>query len=54
LIDEKVKAIEHTNGIFPNESQHFENSTIPQTKRTAATNRHPRKVIVEDSNLPNK
>jgi integrase len=53
MTEEKVKAIEHTNDIFPSQSRHVENATIPQTKRTAATNHHPRKVFAEQPHSQN-
>ena len=45
LTEEKVKAIDNTKTIFRNRKQHEENTKIPKTRRTAATNTHPRKVI---------
>lgn len=44
LMEDKIKAIQNADGVFKS-SKRKENKTIPKTKRTAATNRHPRKVI---------
>jgi integrase len=44
LTEEKVKAVENTKTVFHSRKPKVENKKIPQTKRTAATNRHPRKV----------
>jgi integrase len=44
LTEEKVKAVENTKTVFHSRKLKVENKKIPQTKRTAATNRHPRKV----------
>ena len=43
--EEKVKAISNTKTVFRSRKPHTENKKIPRTKRTAATNTHPRKVI---------
>lgn len=45
LTEEKVKAIGNTNSVFRKRKLQAENLTIPKTKRTAATNRHPRRII---------
>lgn len=45
LTEEKVKAIGNTKTIFKSDKPHEENMKIPKTRRTAATNTHPRKVI---------
>ena len=45
LTEEKVKAIGNTKTVFRNSKRHEENTKIPRTRRTAATNTHPRKVI---------
>ncbi len=45
LTEEKVKAIDNTKRAFRPRKQREENTLIPKTKRTAATNRHPRKSI---------
>ena len=45
LTEEKVKAVDNTKTVFDSCKPHTENATIPKTKRTAATNKHPRKVI---------
>lgn len=45
LTDDKVKAIGNTKTVFKSRKPHTENKKIPRTKRTAATNTHPRKVI---------
>ena len=45
LTEEKVKAISHTKTVFRSRKPHTENKKIPRTKRTAATNTHPRKVM---------
>ena len=45
LTEEKVKAISNTKTVFRSRKPHTENKKIPRTKRTAATNTHPRKVI---------
>lgn len=45
LTEEKVKAIDNTKTVFRTRKPHAENTKIPRTKRTAATNTHPRKVI---------
>ena len=45
LTEEKVKAIDNTRTVFGNQGPHAENTKIPKTRRTAATNTHPRKVI---------
>ena len=51
LTEEKVRAIANTKNIFDGCQAPAENLTIPKTKRTAATNRHPRKVIqIQDNN----
>ena len=45
LTEDKVKAIGNTKAIFTSHEPYEENKKIPKTKRTAATNTHPRKVI---------
>ena len=45
LTEDKVKAIGNTKNVFNANKRHEENKKIPKTKRTAATNTHPRKVI---------
>lgn len=45
LTEEKVKAISNTKTVFRSRKPHTENKKIPRTKRTAATNTHPREVI---------
>ena len=45
LTEEKVKAIGNTKNVFKGNKPHEENTKIPKTRRTAATNTHPRKVI---------
>lgn len=45
LTEEKVKAVGNTEKVFMERKPQEENKTIPKTKRTAATNRHPRKVM---------
>ena len=45
LTEDKVKAISNTKTVFRSRKPHTENKKIPRTKRTAATNTHPRKVI---------
>ena len=45
LTEEKVKAIGNTKTVFKSDKPHEENKKIPKTRRTAATNTHPRKVI---------
>ena len=45
LTEDKVRAIGNTKDIFTNDKSYEENKTIPRTKRTAATNTHPRKTI---------
>ena len=45
LTEEKVKAIGNTKNVFKGKKPHEENTKIPKTRRTAATNTHPRKVI---------
>lgn len=45
LTEEKVKAISNTKTVFRSRKPHTENKKIPRTKRTAATNTHPRKVM---------
>lgn len=44
LTEEKVKAIGNTGSVFRKRNLQAENLTIPKTKRTAATNRHPRRI----------
>lgn len=43
LTNEKVKAVDNTKKAFRGRKQREENKQIPRTKRTAATNTHPRK-----------
>ena len=45
LTEEKVKAVTNTKTVFKSHKPHEENTKIPKTRRTAATNTHPRKVI---------
>jgi len=45
LSKDKVKAVSNTKIAFKNCKLPTENKNIPKTKRTAATNTHPRKVI---------
>ena len=45
LTEEKVKAIDNTKRAFRPRQPQEENTLIPKTKRTAATNRHPRKSM---------
>ncbi len=45
LTEEKVKAIRNTKNVFKGNKPHEENTKIPKTRRTAATNTHPRKII---------
>ena len=45
LTEEKVKAVGNTKNAFKGNKPHEENTKIPKTRRTAATNTHPRKVI---------
>ena len=45
LTEEKVKAVTNTRNVFKSHKPHEENTKIPKTRRTAATNTHPRKVI---------
>jgi len=44
LMEDKIKAIKNTDDVFKSRRKK-ENKTIPKTKRTAATNTHPRKII---------
>ena len=44
LTNEKVKAVDNTKKAFRGRKQREENKQIPRTKRTAATNTHPRKT----------
>ena len=44
LTEEKIKAVGNTAAVFGNQIQYVENTIIPKTKRTAATNTHPRKI----------
>ena len=45
LTEDKVKAISNTKTVFRSRKPHTENKKIPRTKRTAATNTHPRNGI---------
>ena len=45
LTEEKIKAVTNTKNVFKSHKPHEENTKIPKTRRTAATNTHPRKVI---------
>ena len=45
LTEEKVKAVGNTKAVFKSQMRHEENTKIPKTKRTAATNTHPRRVM---------
>ena len=47
LTKDKVKAVKKTGTTFRCRKKNVENTKIPQTKRTAATNTHPRKVVEE-------
>ncbi len=49
LTEDKMKAISNTQTVFQIGKPHTENETIPKTKRTAATNTHPRKVMDKDN-----
>ena len=44
LMEDKINAVKNTDSEFKTRRRK-ENLTIPKTKRTAATNTHPRKVI---------
>ena len=44
LTNEKVKAVDNTKKAFRGRKQREENKQIPRTKRTAATNTHPRRI----------
>ena len=49
LMEDKINAVKNTDSEFKTRRRK-ENLTIPKTKRTAATNTHPRKVIdIEDN-----
>lgn len=45
LTEEKVKAVTNIRNVFNTHKPHEENTKIPKTRRTAATNTHPRKII---------
>ena len=47
LTEDKIKAIENTQTVFSTRKRPVENNIIPKTKRTAATNTHPRKVTLK-------
>ena len=44
VTEEKVKAVNNTASVFSDSMVHTENRVIARTKRTAATNRHPRRI----------
>ena len=50
LTNEKVKAVDNTKKAFRGHKQREENKQIPRTKRTAATNTHPRKTTFTQDN----
>ena len=50
LTNEKVKAVDNTKKSFRGRKQREENKQIPKTKRTAATNTHPRKTTFTQDN----
>ena len=50
LTEEKVKAIDHTKAVFKDRKLRAENTKIPKTRRTAATNRHPRRILEMQEN----
>ena len=50
LTDEKVKAVDNTKKAFRGRKQREENTQIPRTKRTAATNIHPRRITFTQDN----
>ena len=50
LTNEKVKAVDNTKKAFRGRKQREENKQIPRTKRTAATNTHPRKTTFTQDN----
>ena len=50
LTNEKVKAVDNTKKAFRGRKQREENKQIPRTKRTAATNTHPRRIIFIQDN----
>lgn len=52
LTEEKVKAVCNAQSAFKDCKRGAENRTIPKTKRTAATNTHPRKVIDKGEESP--
>ena len=50
LTNEKVKAVDNTKKAFRGRKQREENKQIPRTKRTAATNTHPRRITFIQDN----
>ena len=50
LTNEKVKAVANTKKAFRGRKQREENKQIPRTKRTAATNTHPRRITFIQDN----
>lgn len=44
LTKDKVKAVQNTKGKFGKHKSIIENQSVPATKRTAATNQHPRRI----------
>ena len=50
LTNEKVKAVDNTKKAFRGRKKREENKQIPRTKRTAATNTHPRKTTFTQDN----
>lgn len=50
LTNEKVKAVDNTKKAFRGRKQREENKQIPRTKRTAATNTHPRRITFLQDN----
>lgn len=50
LTNEKVKAVDNTKKAFRGCKQREENKQIPRTKRTAATNTHPRRITFIQDN----
>lgn len=50
LTNEKVKAVDNMKKAFRGRKQREENKQIPRTKRTAATNTHPRRITFIQDN----
>ena len=50
LTNEKVKAVDNTKKAFRGRKKREENKQIPRTKRTAATNTHPRRITFLQDN----